>query len=156
MVKSIQLWLAAGLGSGFLPKMPGTWGSLLALLPIYFILQSKSSFLLLLTFVVVCSLINLLVADTAEQAWGEDPGQMVIDEWAGQAVAFLGIAWMNVPISFALLLIGFILFRIFDILKPLGIKKLQNLKGGWGILVDDLLAGFYAMLILQVGLWLLP
>lgn len=156
MVKSIQLWLAAGLGSGFLPKMPGTWGSLLALLPIYLILQSKSSFLLLLTFVVVCSLINLLVADTAEQAWGEDPGQMVIDEWAGQAVAFLGIAWMNVPISFALLLIGFILFRIFDILKPLGIKKLQNLKGGWGILVDDLLAGFYAMLILQVGLWLLP
>lgn len=156
MVKSIQLWLAAGLGSGFLPKMPGTWGSLLALLPIYFILQSKSSFLLLLAFVVVCSLINLLVADAAEQAWGEDPGQMVIDEWAGQAVAFLGIAWMNAPISFALLLIGFILFRIFDILKPLGIKKLQNLKGGWGILVDDLLAGFYAMLILQVGLWLLP
>ena len=156
MLDNLKLWLSAGLGSGFLPKSPGTWGSIAALLPLYFILNSPSPFLFLLLFTVLSCLINFWVAGVSEKTWGEDPSKMVIDEFAGQSVSFWAVAILGSPFSiFLTLLLGFVFFRFFDILKPLGIYHLQKLKGGWGILVDDLLAGVYAMLCLQVVILLL-
>ena len=77
---------------------------------------------------------------------GTDPGHIVIDEIAGQWLTFLFIGHLSVVIVLA----GFILFRLFDILKPLGINKIQELKGGWGVMLDDVLAAIYANTILHL------
>jgi len=157
MIRSLKLWIGAGFGAGFLPKFPGTWGSLLALIPIYFILSSPYSLVLLLSFIGISCALNFWVSSVCEQTWGKDPSKMVIDEWAGQGVTFLFISTTSIAHpSLTLLFTGFILFRFFDILKPLGIKKIQNLNAGFGILFDDLLAGFYALISLNILIYVWP
>lgn len=146
---TLKLFIGSGFGAGYLPKAPGTMGSLVALIPIYFLIQSGNPYLIPV-FVVITSLLSLWVSSACEKEWGEDPGQLVMDEWAGQALAFSGIFFTEIlSANLLLLFAGFLLFRFFDILKPLGIKKLQNLHGGLGILLDDLLAGLYALICLK-------
>jgi len=148
-MKSIKLFIGSGFGSGLVPFAPGTMGSLLALLPIYFLLETQNLFLIPV-FVVVTSLLTLWVSKTCEENWGEDPGKLVMDEWAGQALTFSGFILVgDIKIDTLTIIAGFILFRVFDILKPLGINKLQKYEGGAGILLDDLLAGFYALICLK-------
>lgn len=148
-MKSLKLFIGSGFGSGLLPFAPGTWGSLLALLPIYFLMKTGNIFLVPL-FVFISSLLSLWVTSACVEQWGEDPGKLVMDEWAGQALTFISISSVGVLDSDLMILaFGFILFRIFDILKPLGINKLQKYEGGTGILLDDLLAGLYALICLK-------
>jgi len=100
--------------------------------------------------VIVTSLLSLWVSPACEKEWGKDPGKLVMDEWAGQALTFVSISFTGIPDTDLMILgIGFILFRLFDILKPLGINKLQKYEGGMGILLDDLLAGLYALICLK-------
>jgi len=74
-----------------------------------------------------------------------------MDEFAGQGMAFIGISLTNPAFNIYLMLIlGFVFFRFFDIKKPLGVDNLQQLPGGFGILVDDLLGGFYAWICLEI------
>jgi phosphatidylglycerophosphatase A len=136
--------------AGFLPNAPGTWGSFLALFPIYFIgTYAPWDGILLFTF--VCSFLTVWVSKACEQKWGPDPSPLVMDEFAGQGMAFIFIPIQHTPLNvFLLLAIGFILFRFFDIAKPLGVDELQSLPGGWGILIDDLLAGCYAFICLII------
>ncbi|XWN38587.1 MAG: phosphatidylglycerophosphatase A [Balneola sp.] len=148
-MKSLKLFIGSGFGSGLLPFAPGTWGSLLALLPIYFLMKTGNIYLVPL-FVFISSLLSLWVTSACVEQWGEDPGKLVMDEWAGQALTFISISSVGVLDSDLMILaFGFILFRIFDILKPLGINKLQKYEGGAGILLDDLLAGLYALICLK-------
>ncbi len=135
--------------AGFLPNAPGTWGSLFALFPIYFVGVYTPWFGMLL-FTILCSFITVWVAEECERVWGGDPSPLVMDEFAGQGMGFVAISFTGTLSHDILLLVtGFIFFRFFDIQKPLGVDKLQKLPGGWGILVDDLLAGFYAFLCLK-------
>ena len=156
MVNKLKLLLGTGFYSGLLPKAPGTFGSLAALILIYPILQEQNlSFLILFT--LLSSLISLWVSPYFEHIYGKDPGRMVMDEWAGQSLVFF-----TIPLSGSLngdliiLLTGFILFRFFDIVKPLGIHSIQKYKGGIGILADDLLAGLYALISLKTLIFLWP
>jgi phosphatidylglycerophosphatase A len=80
-----------------------------------------------------------------EHIWGHDSSKVVIDEVAGMMITLL---W--VPADIKYVLIGFILFRFFDILKPLGIKSAERLPGGWGVMADDVLAGLYSFAILRL------
>lgn len=80
-----------------------------------------------------------------ESGWGHDSSKVVIDEVAGMMITLL---WAPVDIKYALA--GFILFRFFDILKPLGIKSAERLPGGWGVMADDVLAGVYAFALLRL------
>ncbi|RYY22961.1 MAG: phosphatidylglycerophosphatase A [Chitinophagaceae bacterium] len=80
-----------------------------------------------------------------ESIWGHDSSKVVVDEVAGMMITLL---W--VPINITYVLIGFILFRFFDILKPLGIKSAERLPGGWGVMADDVLAGVYAFALLRL------
>jgi len=108
------------------------------------------------------SAVCILFAPAAIAATGKnDPGEVVADETAGQAVTFLISPLMGVgPVSsgrvWIVAIAGFLLFRIFDIAKPWPIRKLEKLPQGWGILADDLLAGVFAAILLQLGvrLWL--
>lgn len=139
--------------AGFLPNAPGTWGSFFALFFIYFIGLYTPWYGIAL-FTLFCSFLTVWVSEECEKVWGGDPSPLVMDEFAGQGMAFIGINLMNPEINiFLLLVLGFVFFRFFDIKKPLGVDNLQQLPGGWGILVDDLLAGFYAFLCLKILLY---
>jgi phosphatidylglycerophosphatase A len=86
-----------------------------------------------------------------EPEWGHDPQKIVIDEIIG-----FWIAMIAVPYTAWTLFAGFVLFRIFDIWKPLGIRKMEKFKGGWGVMLDDVLAGIYANIVLQVLIFFFP
>ncbi len=141
--------------AGFLPNAPGTWGSLFALFPIYFVgVYTPWYGMALLT--ALCSFLTVWVSEECERVWGGDPSPLVMDEFAGQGMTFIAISFTGI-LNYDLLLLlgGFIFFRFFDIQKPFGVDKLQQLPGGWGILVDDLLAGFYAFLSLRAVVYIL-
>ncbi|MFP4236518.1 MAG: phosphatidylglycerophosphatase A [Desulfonatronovibrio sp.] len=140
---------------GRLPKAPGTWGSLAAVVaaPWLFIPFSVSTKILIL---IILFFAGSLACSAAEKMYGrKDPGQAVIDEVLGQWTVFLFIS----QASLSVLVLGFILFRIFDISKPFPIRRSERwLPGGYSVMLDDLLAGIYALLalILTVELLLKP
>lgn len=146
------LWatlIATFFGAGLLRPGPGTWGSLGALL-LWRALAPLCAEPLLgwlpVALAALATAIGIPAATCYARAVGrKDPGQVVIDEVAGQwlTLAFVPIAWKP-------LLAGFILFRAFDILKPWPIRRLEKLPEGTGIVVDDLGAGVYAALVLQL------
>ena len=148
-------------GLGNLQGMPGTFGSLpvvaLALLAI--VMGSPTTmFIIMLVLLLAASIITVACGDWAEMKWKRpDPGCVVSDEVAGQALAYLVVPWMTVlgsgDVLTAVLLVitGFITFRLLDILKPPPINQLQSLHGGWGILADDLLAGLGAGLLTWIA-----
>jgi|TARA_B100000959_G_C14943651_1_gene608937 phosphatidylglycerophosphatase A len=138
-------WIATCCKVGTLPIAPGTWGSLAAvsvwfwvinyITPIYFILLT----VIIFTVGVFTSTIIERVSDAP------DPSRIVIDEWAGQWIALF-----FVPQSILYGAAAFILFRIFDIWKPLFIRRLDRYPGGWGIMIDDAAAGFAALACVQL------
>ncbi len=141
-------FLATGFYSGYLKPGPGTWGSWLALC----IYTSLANFLPLeaahtaLILGLLFTAIGIPVATRFEQITQEhDPGYIVIDEFAGLCLTFCAV-----PFSLTLALTGFLLFRLFDILKPYPLKYLQDLPAGWGVMLDDVGAGLYAAFLLSL------
>ncbi len=134
---------------GFLPKFPGTWGSLAALPLIYLASVHIHPLFGPLLLVVLFSAITLLATPGIEQELGPDPAECITDEFAGQAIVFLFIPiYTSWEYNLLVFVSGFLLFRIIDIFKPLGIGAIQNTEGGWGILLDDIVAGMYAQMCL--------
>jgi phosphatidylglycerophosphatase A len=124
--------------TGLLPFAPGTFGTLAAI-PLVLVLSylDPLSRVLVLVLIIV---IAIWSSDRAQKLFGQkDPEFIVIDEVAG-----FSVATSFLPPTFTALCLGFILFRIFDILKPFPVKNLETLKGGLGIVADDIMAGFYA------------
>ena len=145
-----HLLITTGLGAGLFPYGPGTMGALLGVLVWYlsnlflsYPLWLMSTALLILVF----TFVGAWSSSIAERYWGEDPSRVVIDEVVGQWIALLAV-----PASFTgwHVLAAFILFRFFDITKPLGIRKMEQFKGGWGIMADDILSGCYGALVLYL------
>lgn len=143
-------FLAFGFGSGVLPKMPGTWGTLLAV-PIYCVI-SEWNWSLYASFVIILGVLGIAICGkTADELNTPDHPGIVWDEIVGYFITmFLA------PIGWLWVLLGFLLFRFFDILKPWPIQWLERrLSGGLGIMADDWLAGLYAWVVLQVIAWFL-
>lgn len=139
--------ISTGMYSGFMPKAPGTWGSLFALLPWYFCRNLHLyQYLTLLVFLFI---VGFFTAGSAEKIIDQpDPGCIVIDEILG-----IFITLTLAPNHPAAWVIGFLLFRFFDIVKPFPVSWLDtHLHGGIGIMMDDVAAGIYAMICLQI-LW---
>lgn len=147
--------LTSCFGLGLLPVAPGTWGSLPSML-IFALLVSmgiSNNYILLVMLVLALagSIVCVGFAPAAIARTGKnDPGEVVADEFAGQAVTFMGIAAITPSQTCVAAAFGFLLFRLFDIVKPWPIRKLEKLPQGWGILADDLLAGVYAAVVFQV------
>ncbi|MEK6683344.1 MAG: phosphatidylglycerophosphatase A [Nitrospirota bacterium] len=137
-------WVATGFGAGYAPAAPGTAGSLVGLV-LVFLIPSRSLILYTAVLLAVFAL-GVYTADRVERATGEkDSRQIVIDEIAGMlVVGFL------LPSGAGYWIGGFILFRALDVLKPFPAGWIErNVVGGWGIMLDDTVAGLYANLILQ-------
>ncbi len=146
MLNKINHFLATGFYSGHLPYAPGTWGSLLMVLLVL-------AFPLLNNIYVISALSigGIAIANFEERQTGiKDDGKIVIDEMAGQLLAYYSL-----PINVPVLIGGFILFRIFDITKPWLIDKVQDLASGWGVMLDDILAGLTTLIILKIIIFLI-
>jgi phosphatidylglycerophosphatase A len=126
---------------GKLPKAPGTWGSLGALLVWSFIPESLFFRFILLSLTLIIGFIAC--GNTLKESDDPDPSFIVIDEVVG-----LWITLLFVPKTIFLFILGFLLFRLFDILKPSFIYSVQSLKGSWGVMLDDILAGVLSLLVL--------
>jgi len=153
LTNNFHKFLATGFGSGYFPLGPGTAGSITACLvlwllhhlaPIHFPGQFPHIYWFLVL-ILAFFFIGVFVSSKLEQEWGHDPSKIVIDEIVGMWIAFLAI-----PFDWTYLVIAFLLFRFFDILKPLFIKRAEKLKAGWGVMVDDVIAGIYTNVILQI------
>ncbi|HKL12229.1 MAG TPA: phosphatidylglycerophosphatase A [Halanaerobiales bacterium] len=139
--KKITEIIASCFYIGYIPGAPGTYGSLFALL-----LISQFNFLTKNISVVIFIIFGLIFSTLMEKQTGKkDDQRIVIDEFVGMLITFY-----FVKPNFAYLIIGFILFRLYDIYKPYPIKKIQNLPSGWGIMLDDILAGVYARIVLHI------
>lgn len=155
-MKTLKLIVGSGFGSGYAPVAPGTAGSLLATLLMYPVLRTDPLFGPVI-FTLLASGLTFWVSNACVEAWGEDPGTLVMDEFAGQSLTFLTISLTGIlHTDLMLLATGFILFRIFDILKPIGINQAQKLGGAAGILLDDIIAGFYAFICLKTLIFVFP
>jgi phosphatidylglycerophosphatase A len=143
------IFLATGLLIGNVPFAPGTFGSLIGL-PLAFLL-SRLNLLLSVSFILLFVFFAIAVASAAEKILSKkDPAKIVIDEIAGLMVTFAGLSF-NLRTAIA----GFIIFRAFDILKPFPIRALERkVPGGGGVVLDDVLAGIYANLILRLAFYL--
>jgi len=143
------LFLATGFLIGTVPFAPGTFGSLIGL-PICFLISQ-----LHIWPYAICTILFIFfaiwIAGAAEKVLKKkDAGEIVIDEIAGLIVTFIGI-----PFTLKTVIVGFIIFRAFDILKPFPIRLLEKkVAGGPGIVLDDVLAGFYANLILRLAIYI--
>ena len=147
----MRFWIATGFGSGFLPVAPGTAGSAVAIGLFWLTLLPGLPWLPAVVFVALV-LAGFWSCPIAAQRLGEkDPGPIVIDEFAGQFLALLAL-----PHSWPVLAAGFALFRLFDIVKPPPARRFEALPGATGIMADDLVAGVYANLLLQVAVRFVP
>lgn len=141
--KTLLGWtLATWFGCGLVPLAPGTVGTLGAL-PLYFAVRGGGSFAVLAT-ALLASAVGIWASDVVIRDSGEkDPQRIVIDEVAGVLLA-LAVA----PPTFAGVALAVLLFRVFDITKPFPARRAEALAGGWGVVVDDLVAGVWAAAVL--------
>lgn len=148
---NIIIFIATGGYAGYLPKAPGTWGTLVAL-PINFLLLYLSPERYYAALVAIFVL-AVYTAGSAEKIMDrKDPGSIVIDEIIGMLIALIAV-----PASPLLWGVSFLLFRFFDIVKPWPVSWAdRHLNGGLGIVMDDVLAGIYAWLVIHGMLLVLP
>ena len=148
--QKIIVFLATGCYVGYIPVAPGTFGSLIAI-PLVWFLSRLAPFLSVIVILLFMAL-SIWVAGEAEKIFNQkDSGCIVIDEIAGMLATFFLVPW-----SIQNILAGFVLFRIFDIAKPFPIRLIdRKLKGGPGVVLDDIMAGIYANAVLRLFLFFL-
>ena len=145
--------IGTGFGSGYSPLAPGTAGALVGCGVLWLLHEFVPAEMYLpglATLIVAFFFLGKIATDKVEPEWGHDPSRIVADEMVGVWIAMLGV-----PFSFSNLALAFVLFRIFDIWKPLGIRRMERYPGGWGVMLDDVLAGVYAAVVLHVLLFLI-
>ncbi|GAA4734406.1 phosphatidylglycerophosphatase A family protein [Flavisolibacter ginsenosidimutans] len=137
--------IATCLGIGYLQKGAGTVAALFCCLLWWALRIDQTSWVEQTTHILVLFFAGVWVSARVEKIWGHDSNRIVIDEWLGMSVALflLPFSWMNY-------LLAFILFRFFDIAKPLFIRNAEAAPAGWGVMLDDLLAGIYSAVILHL------
>jgi len=152
-MRVFHIIIATGFGAGFSPFAPGTVGAALATLVWYALSVLTPSSLLCITILLILlfSVLGVLSANALEPVWGKDPSRVVVDEMVGVWIALLAVT----PFNWYYMLLAFILFRLFDIFKPMGIRRMENIKGGLGVMMDDILAGVYSCILILIVKWVI-
>ena len=149
-MNEVKFWIAVGLGSGLSPKAPGTTGTL-GVLPLLVLMWDASVFAWTTGLVILCALSIWSIPEAGRRLGEPDHGQIVIDEWAGMWLAAFGLNTLTELTVWTGLLIGFVGFRIFDIAKPWAVSSCERkIPGAWGVLMDDLAAGGYVLILALV------
>lgn len=134
--------------TGYIPFASGTFGSLAAL-AIYLIPGFENPTIMLIS-ISIFFIIGIKIGDKFEKVYGKDPSQCTIDELVGMWISLLYI-----PKSFINILVVFIIWRAFDIIKPMPAKQVEEVKGGLGIMIDDVIAGIYTLMVAHVIIYFL-
>jgi phosphatidylglycerophosphatase A len=150
----VLAWATLGPIGRRLPA-PGTWGSVAGLLYFTVIFLEQVGTLGNLLFSAIGGYLAVAICGEAEFRLGQkDPGEVILDEFVAMPLCFLGWPGLLNPLpAWAVCLLGLGLFRLFDIAKPLGISRLQDLPGGWGIVIDDTAAALATCAVLHAGQW---
>jgi phosphatidylglycerophosphatase A len=143
----LAILIATGGGAGFLPKAPGTAGSAVGVL-VYAVMVQSAAGTYIPHAILLVFLAGTLAAHRTETLWGHDSQRIVIDEVLGQMIAYSLSS--RTQLSAVTVVAGFVLFRLFDIMKPFPIRRLERLPGGAGVIADDVGAGIYALVALTL------
>jgi phosphatidylglycerophosphatase A len=166
----VALWIATGFGLGYLPVAPGTWGSLGGVFIAWFfakgqwqrynwlgarLLEVRAEPLAFSVITILLALTGVWASRKAAIFFGKsDPQQVVIDEISGQQITYLPVLpSLLFPGGWKYLVLGFVLFRVFDIVKPWPARAAEKWPHGWGIMADDWFAGAYAAAVLWLVRW---
>jgi len=140
--------IATAGGAGFSPKAPGTAGAAVGVL-IYLLIEALHAGAYYLHAIIFLFIVGIWASSRVEHLWGHDAQRIVIDEVVGQMITF-GIAAGRYQLSVFYIFLGFGLFRLFDIVKPFPIRRLEQFKGGLGVVADDVGAGLFALAVLSL------
>lgn len=143
-MNKIAVVVGTTFGSGFAPIAPGTVGALVTIIALWLLplpLMPVFSHL-----IVVFFFIGVWAAAVCEKQWGHDPGRVNWDEVVGMMISVVAV-----PKTWPMYVAAFVLFRAFDVIKPFPVNRAEKLPGGWGIMIDDVIAGVYANLAVQIG-----
>ena len=150
----LPIIIGTGFGSGFWPWGPGTAGALLATVMwsvLSFFLSSFTLFFVTLALVIVLTALGTWATQRLMPFWGDDPSRVVVDEMVGVWIPLIVCPaghWLFAALAF-------VLFRFFDIVKPLGIRALDRRRGAFWVMADDILAGIYSLLVLLLVIWMI-
>ncbi|MGE5402061.1 MAG: phosphatidylglycerophosphatase A [Ignavibacteriales bacterium] len=148
-INPLEKLLGTGFYTGFIPFAPGTFGSLAALL-IYFIPGFESP-LIMIPFILLFFFWGIKIGDKFEVEFGgKDPSECTIDEVVGMWITLLFL-----PKTLKIAIFGFVIWRIFDIIKPFPARNAEKLPGGLGIMLDDVIASVYSCIIVHIVITLL-
>lgn len=142
-INFIERMLGSGFFTGYIPFASGTFGSLMAI-AIYLIPGFENP-TILLSLISLFSIIGIYLGNKFEKVYGKDPSQCTIDEMVGMWITLLFI-----PKYIWFILIAFIIWRILDIIKPFPANIVEKIKGGWGIMLDDIIAALYSLILIHI------
>ena len=145
-MKNFSKYFATLFGIGFISHAPGTFGSLFAILIWYVFIDLFSIFYFIVLFLFVLSVSFYFTDIYLDNYKKKDPSEVIIDEFLGQSIPLLFIVNFNIYE----VLIAFVTFRFFDIYKVYPINKMEDLKGSYGVILDDIVAGIYSLIILML------
>lgn len=143
-MSQLHFLLATGFYSGYSPIAPGTTGSLLTLLILWFALPLMTLPIYLLLILIIF-FVGIWTSSYVESQKGNDPSIVVIDEIVGMMIALIAC-----PVSIKTFAVAFLAFRVFDVTKLYPVNRAEKLPSGWGIMLDDVFAGIYAFLTIQI------
>jgi phosphatidylglycerophosphatase A len=138
-----EKFLGSGFYTGYIPFASGTFGSLAAL-AVYYIPGFEKLYIIIPAILLIISY-GIFIAGKFEKVYGKDPSECTIDEVAGMWISLLFL-----PKNLVLSLLAFVIWRAMDILKPYPVYKLEELPGGWGIMLDDIAAAIYSLGIVHI------
>lgn len=144
----LAIGIATAGGAGFMPRAPGTAGSVVGVL-IYLAMESLGAGTYYLHAIIFFLIAGIWASRRVEMLYGSDSQRIVIDEVVGQMITF-ALAAGNFRLSAFDIVLGFGLFRLFDIVKPFPLRRLERIKGGIGVIADDVGAGVYAMILVTL------
>lgn len=139
----IPCFIASTGFTGYFPIAPGTVGSAVAIVALWFL--PEFSWPVLLASSILFFIIGGWCATQAEDAWGHDAGKINWDEVVGQMITVIAL-----PKTLTIYVAAFFAFRLFDIIKPPPVRHLESMPKGWGVMIDDVAAGIYANILLQI------
>ena len=142
-INFLEKLLGSGFYTGYIRFAPGTWGSLAAL--IIYLIPGFENPSLLIFMISLFILIGVPIGDKFEALYGKDPKECTIDEVVGMWITLLFL-----PKKIWWIVLAFLIWRAMDIVKPFPARKLENIKGGWGIMLDDVMAAIYSFISIQL------